>query len=83
MESESECTAGSSAKRMRVESATGVSGENQQVTPRYDSVCVWGGGGGGGGFISSSLIRFPTREGERKKSLIHIASSLRPFSYFF
>ena len=44
MESESECTAGSSAKRMRLESATGVSGENQQVTPRYiATVCVWGG----------------------------------------
>ena len=53
MESKSEC-AGSSAERMRLESPTGVSGENQQVTPSIDTpryiqcvyvyVCVWGGG---------------------------------------
>ena len=70
MESESECAAGPSAKRIRVESATGVSGENQQVPPRYIQcvyVCVCG-GGGGGGFIPSSLIDSSPERGKGKRA---------------
>ena len=65
--------AGSSAKRMGLESATG---ENQQVIPRYIQcvcmcVCVCGGGGGGVTSYPVLLMDSPPERGKEKEPGTH------------